>query len=312
MEEQDAMSNRADNATNHPHRPRRLALVDADVNQHHCVREHFTAQEAGWRVDTYASAAEAWKGISAAPPHVVLMAISPSAAAGMGCIRSLKAHLPHVPVVMFTAQTQPGLLLQSLTAGARGYLIKPLSPAELLPHLHKVLGGGLALCGKAEQLLLERLHALGGDHSALGLSQREQQLMFCLCQHRSDKGCAEALGISESTVAVHLRSVFKKLGVHDRTAAIRGFLEFPLGGGENEDWHRRAYHLFTTFAGLPFRQAPAQMSPNNELGQATMRNAPTTGKLSREGESSARRSLCSPLEKHEAVANVSKPRTVEH
>ena len=188
-------------------------------------------------MDTYASTAEAWKGIPAAPPHVVLMDVSPSAAAGMGCIRSLNAQLPHVPVVVFTAQTQPGLLLQSMTAGARGYLIKPLSPADVMPHFHKVLGGGLALCGKAEQLLMERLHALGGDHSALGLSQREQQLMFCLCQYRSDKGCAEALGISESTVAVHLRSVFKKLGVHGRPAAIRRFLESLSGGGDKKQKH---------------------------------------------------------------------------
>jgi len=69
-------------------------------------------------------------------------------------------------------------------------------------------------------LLMEGLHGLGRANVSLGLSPREQEVMFCLCQHLSDKACAVALGISEATVHVHLRSIYRKLEVYIRSSAI--------------------------------------------------------------------------------------------
>ncbi len=228
------MSNRRDRLCKRFDPPRRLALVDADRHLHAAVREHLSKPEAGWHVEAYTSTKAAWPGIASTPPCVVLMDVAPPTATGLSCLRALRARLPDVPVVVYTAQDGAGLLLRTLSAGARGYLVKPLPVADLLPHLHKVLDGGLALCEKAERLLLEGLCGMNHTRASLGLSLREEQVILCLCQHRSDpsdKTCAEVLGISMATVHAHLARIFKKLNVHDRESAIRVFTQHLLGGG---------------------------------------------------------------------------------
>ncbi|HPY30671.1 MAG TPA: response regulator transcription factor [Verrucomicrobiota bacterium] len=225
------MSNRRDRLCKRFDPPRRLALVDADRHLHAAVREHLSKPEAGWHVEAYTSTKAAWPGIASVPPCVVLMDVFPPTATGLDCLRALRARLPSVPVVVYTAQDDAGLLLRTLSAGARGYLIKPLPPADLLPHLHKVLDGGLALCEKAERLLLEGLRGLWLQHSALRLTWAEQQVMLCLCLHRRNKDCARALRISEATVHAHLASIYKKLNVHNRESAIQVFTQKLHGGG---------------------------------------------------------------------------------
>lgn len=225
------MSNRRDRLCKRLDPPRRLALVDADRHLHAAVREHLSKPEAGWHVEAYTSTKAAWPGIASTPPCVVLMDVAPPTATGLSCLRALRARLPDVPVVVYTAQDGAGLLLGTLSAGARGYLVKPLPVADLLPHLHKVLDGGLALCEKAERLLLEGLCGMNRTRASLGLSQREEQVILCLCHHRSNKECAVTLGISMATVHAHLARIFKKLNVHDRESAIRVFTQYLLGGG---------------------------------------------------------------------------------
>lgn len=228
------MNRRINHSLNNPDQTRRLALVDADVNLRHTVREHFTGPDVGWHVDAYPTAQAAWPGLAAAPPCVVLMDVAPPTATGLGCLRNLRARLPEVPVVVYTAQDCAGMLLRTLSAGARGYLVKPLPPADLLPHLHKALAGGVAFCPRAEQLLVEDLRGLDEVNTSLGLSPREQAVMLCLCQHQSDpsnKTCAKELGISEATVHAHLARIYKKLNVHDRESALRVFTQHLRGGG---------------------------------------------------------------------------------
>lgn len=225
------MNRRGDGNSDRPGQPRRLALVDADVSTHHAVREYFTCPAVGWQVDAYPTPQAAGTGLASAPPSVVLIDICPPTATGLACLRHLRARLPEVPVVVYSAQACAGMLLRALAAGARGYLVKPQPPAELRAHLEKVLAGGLALCRKAERCLLEDLQRLGHARTVPGLSLREQELMHCLCQHPSNKQCALALGISEATVHAHLARIFKKLGVHDRESAIRVFTQHLHGGG---------------------------------------------------------------------------------
>lgn len=226
------MSNRLDRNGNGLHQPRRLALVDADVRLLHALCEHFAAQKNGWQVEAYTSPAEAWKAITARPSDVVLMDSFPAKPEQTDWLRTIQAGLPDLPVVLHVREVQSRVLLKAMMAGVRGCLIKPLPVADVLAQVNKVLAGGLALCPRAERLLLEGLRGLGRAKPALGLSRREQDVMFCLCQHRSNKECAAVLGISETTVHAHLASIFRKLQVHDRESALGLFMrQVQVGGG---------------------------------------------------------------------------------
>lgn len=210
---------------------RRVALLDADASLHRAVRERFEKPEAGWLVDAYASTAEAWQAMAIAPPRLVLMDISPPNENGLACLRKLKARLPGTRVLACGSQECAHTVFRLLTAGAQGYLVKPVPPDDLPPHLHRAMAGELVLCGKARRLLLDAFHGLGRAGTSLNLSKREEEIMFCLCQHPSDKECTRALGICPTTVHAHLSRIYKKLNVHDRASALRRFKKSLLGGG---------------------------------------------------------------------------------
>ena len=209
----------------------RLALVADDPSAHHALRRQLSWLDADWQVEVYTDAASALRDIPASPPHVVLMEVALPDLPGIECTKKLKAAVPDLPVVFYTARADSRTLLEGMMAGASGYLIKPVASAELVLHLCKAVMGGLALCARAEGLLLESLHRLGRASTRLGLSWREQESMLCLCQHRSHKECAGVLGISEATVHAHLARVYKKLHVHDRESAVRLFMGRLSGGG---------------------------------------------------------------------------------
>ncbi len=104
--------------------------------------------------------------------------------------------------------------------------------ADLVKQLRKVLSGKLVLCEEAERLLLEGFAGLRQRPvKQWGLSRREEEIMTALCRQLSNKEIANTLGLSSATVHVHLDRIFKKLNVHNRTAAMQKFSNHLLGGG---------------------------------------------------------------------------------
>ena len=115
-------------------------------------------------------------------------------------------------------------LWAALLAGAHGYWVKGGDAADLVNQLPKVLAGQMALCHQSERLLPQAF-AMMQQHTVnqWGLSRREEEIMAALCRNFTDKEIASALGLSSATVHAHLSHIFKKLNVHDRTAATQKF-----------------------------------------------------------------------------------------
>jgi DNA-binding NarL/FixJ family response regulator len=208
----------------------RVALVDADENAHRAIKSEFIENGKDWQLDAYSCARRALVDIPAFPPQVVLMEASLPGVSSMDYVRKLRLQIPEVPVVMWGSKADPGTLLNAMTTGASGYLLKPLPPGDLTMRLNKVLTGGMTLCQQSEKLLLEGLRDIGRWNSASPLTRREQEIMLNLGRQSSDKEIAMALGIAKATVHAHLAKIFKKLEVHDREAALRKLSEMRAGG----------------------------------------------------------------------------------
>lgn len=207
-----------------------LALVDGDRGIHATVRKILRHDTVAWVMDGYFSGEEAAEQISKAPPHVVLMAVGMPGMTGIECAHQMKLRLPALPVVMHTTRAQPELVLAALRAGARGYVVKTPALTDLVPLLNKAMSGGLALCSNAERLLMEAMQRTVSPWLEWGLTLREGEVLMCLCQHGPEKDVAAAMGISSQTVHVHVRSVYQKLGVHDRKSAVQKYLKSMPGG----------------------------------------------------------------------------------
>jgi DNA-binding NarL/FixJ family response regulator len=102
---------------------------------------------------------------------------------------------------------------QALQAGARGYLLKNVLDLELVAAIKRVAAGGTALdpeVSVSKSLKGERSH---------GLSARELEVLELIVAGKSSRECAEALGVSVNTVAVHRANIMDALGIH-KTAQL--------------------------------------------------------------------------------------------
>lgn len=203
----------------------RLALVDDDEGAQFSLRELIATRAQGWTLDIYPTPHFALR-IPRLPaaPDVVFMGLGLATRPGLDCTRKLKSQLPDLPIVMLaTSLDQDGILL-SFLEGADGYLIKPVSPEDLLCAMWGAQAGWPVLCREAEKAVLSGLHRAGARSVAWGLTWREREILTMLVQRLCEKDIARRLGVAVNTVHVHLRRIFRKLGVHTREEAARKFI----------------------------------------------------------------------------------------
>ena len=201
----------------------RLVLLDSDLSLHRAVRDYVAGADAGWHVDAYADADAGLKSMQASPPTVALVEADLPGRAGIVCLRRLRLRWPELPIVVWSTRRDSLSVLQTMSGGTFGFLFKPLPLAELVRMLEKAVDGGLPLCGKAERLLKDELRGVGRLGENIKLTERERDVMLCLCQAMSVKDIAHRLGMAPSTVHSHKDHIFRKLGVKTSKAAAQTF-----------------------------------------------------------------------------------------
>ncbi len=209
----------------HPPTPLRLVLVD----DHEMVLRGLDAMLGHFAdevqiVDTATSAAAALRAVAAGQPDVVLCDVRIGKESGLDLCRQITTQHPSVKVVVLTVYDDEHYLFQALRVGASGYILKRIDGAELVRHLRRVREGETvidsALAGRVA-LSAARLDAgefWPGAH--LGLTQRESEVLELLVSGHSNKAVAAKLVVSDDTVKSHIRGLYRKLGVSDRSGAI--------------------------------------------------------------------------------------------
>jgi DNA-binding NarL/FixJ family response regulator len=164
-------------------------------------------------------------------PDVALVDFDSAGAESREFLRRLALNLPGVPLVALAQEPDLENLLTAVRLGARGYLLKSVGGAALAQAIRGMGSGSSVIDPIVARRLLDYvasqpfLPALRHDvlDRAAGslrlLSAREAQVLHSLAQGLSNKEIAAALGLSVGTVKTHLRHIFRKLGVSDRTSA---------------------------------------------------------------------------------------------
>jgi DNA-binding NarL/FixJ family response regulator len=167
-------------------------------------------------VGVAADGVEALELCEQSSPDVVLMDLEMPRIDGIEATRRIKEDHPHTAVVVLTSFSDRERILAALDAGAAGYLLKDVEPAELARAIRAAAGGDVPLDPKAARALLTaRTTAPPGG----SLSEREQHVLAMVAEGLPNKLIARRLSISEKTVKAHLTSVFRQIGVTDRTQA---------------------------------------------------------------------------------------------
>lgn len=149
-------------------------------------------------------------------PDVVLMDLEMPQLDGIEATQRIKVAQPDVAVVVLTSFSDRDRILRALDAGAAGYLLKDAEPAELATAIRAAARGETPLDPKAARALLSSRTTLSPADS---LSNRERQVLAMVVEGLPNKLIARRLSISEKTVKFHLTSVFRQIGVTDRTQA---------------------------------------------------------------------------------------------
>jgi DNA-binding NarL/FixJ family response regulator len=161
-------------------------------------------------------------------PDVVLMDLSMPRLGGVAATAAITAAAADVRVVVLTSYSDRDRILSALDAGAVGYLLKDADPQELCAGVRAAADGESPLHPKAASAVLSARAERRPVHN---LSEREREVLECVCSGLSNQRIASQLGISEKTVKAHLTNVFRQLGVGDRTQAALWARENGVGSG---------------------------------------------------------------------------------
>ncbi|OYD84910.1 response regulator transcription factor [Azospirillum brasilense] len=146
---------------------------------------------------------------------------------GMEVLRAMRAENPAVPVLIFSMHEDPAIAARALKAGAKGYVTKNDAPETLVTAVRCVLAGRVHLDhALARELALMALTPT--DDPLAVLTQREREILALVGRGLTAAAIAEALGISQKTVANACTQIKDKLGADSTRALIRIAIDHGL------------------------------------------------------------------------------------
>ncbi len=197
------------------------------VDDHPMLREGIVAvieRQADMTVVGEASdGVEAIARFSELNPDVTLMDLQMPGASGFAAIEGIRARAPRAPMLVLTTYPGDSQALRALKAGANGYLLKSCIRRELIDAIRAVHAGRRPISAEIAQEIAA--HALDER-----LTDREVAILKLVAEGHPNKQVAWRLQVSTDTVKAHLKNIFAKLDVSDRTQAViiaarRGYID---------------------------------------------------------------------------------------
>jgi NarL family two-component system response regulator LiaR len=211
-----------------------VLIVDDHAVVREGLRQFLELQEDIEVVGEAGDGMEALEQAQELQPDLVLMDLVMPKLDGVETMQRLRTLDPESRVIVLTSFVDEDRLLPAIQAGADGYLLKNVEPAELARAI-RVAHAGETIIDPTAAARLMRAIADGPRMSATeagGLTPRERQVLELIARGQSNKRIARALGVSEKTVKTHVGHVLAKLGVTDRTqAALLAVREGLVAGG---------------------------------------------------------------------------------
>jgi DNA-binding NarL/FixJ family response regulator len=149
---------------------------------------------------------------------------------GISVLRTLAADHELPPTLILTTFDDSDVVLDGIRAGARGFLLKDVSYAQLLAAIRAVAEGATVFQPAVTERLLRAGSALrpSAERPREALTTREAEVVRLMAGGYSNREIAQALGTAEGTIKNHVSSILAKFGVRDRTRAVLKALESGL------------------------------------------------------------------------------------
>lgn len=157
-------------------------------------------------------------------PDVVLMDLIMPGMNGVEATRSIMTKYPESRILILSSFGDDNYLFPVLEAGAAGYVLKDIAPDELVEAIRDVHAGKTRINPDLASKLVDRVrYQAAAVPDSIGpsddLTDRELEVLTCICDGQSNKEIADTLSISPMTVKTHISKILAKLGLQDRTQA---------------------------------------------------------------------------------------------
>lgn len=165
-------------------------------------------------------------------PDVVLLDLRmPPGMDGLEVVKQIHTTWPHIAVVMLTTYNEDDLMINCLRAGARGYLLKDADIDAVLHTIRAAARGEVLLQAEMMERILSRAARMLPPprlQRSFQLTSREQSILAAVARGERSKEIARHFGITERTVSASLTTIYTKLGVDSRAAAVAVAIEQGL------------------------------------------------------------------------------------
>ena len=153
-------------------------------------------------------------------PDLLLLDLGLPRRDGLEVLTDIRVLLPDVKVLILSASDDRDKVYRAICNGAAGYLLKTADPDEILSGIRDVINGTSALSAPIASMILQGFARYGPVKHIDPLTNREEEVLGFLVKGLIKKEIADEMSISQHTVDMHLRSVYRKLEVRSQTEAV--------------------------------------------------------------------------------------------
>ncbi len=206
----------------------RILLVDDNSEHLRGIKELITLET---NYDIVGATTSANIGINLVKkyrPEIVIMDVNLPEKDGLQAIQEIEKLGLDTKILVLSGYDDPDLIFRAMKIGAKGYVLKTMSSAQLVYAIDEILAGKFYLPSALssrffdyfQQSFREENETSAEENLLTYLTSREEEVLELLTQGNNYKGIAGKLFISETTVKTHVNNIFQKLQVNDRTQAV--------------------------------------------------------------------------------------------
>lgn len=154
---------------------------------------------------------EAVEMVKAKEPHLVFLDINLGNTTGFDAMPLISKHTPQTKVIALSLHNNPAFATKMIGLGAKGYITKNSSSAEIFTAIKEVIAGKTYICSEIKDIIAEQIFGDERGKAVKELSAREMEVIKLISNGCTSKDIAEALMISVKTVEGHRYNILKKL-----------------------------------------------------------------------------------------------------
>ncbi|HEX3884796.1 MAG TPA: response regulator transcription factor [Stellaceae bacterium] len=205
----------------------RILLVEDDAP----VRERLARIIGEWSaaqlIGACGTLAEAMKAIHAQPLDLLITDLRLPDGHGVQAIRALRTEQPRAEAMVISVLADDRTVIEAIEAGASGYLLKDSDPINILDAITDLLAGRSPISSTIARTIVRRLSGRGpaaepmkGEEDYPRLTPREMDILWGIAKGLTYGELAERLQISNQTVPVHIKNIYRKLEANNRSEAV--------------------------------------------------------------------------------------------